>query len=582
MGRTWTGGRSAALVATGVLAVLVSLTLAPSVVGLSVAIAQSVGLTTRAGEMEPALAGTLAGATAMQAATGGASARMPDADSGPLGSLITTLAACSGIALLATAFAWPWAWVVGRASRHRALVCGLVCVPLVLPSFIIYTGLSALRGPGTFLGGVLERGPAQLNLAAGQGLALVSVALWLAPVPTFVLGQAIGLLPAESLDLLRLEPLPWRRGGSLWARIRMLRGALVAAFVTSQLLAIGSAVPLHLAQLNTFSIRLWRVMDVSASPVPVLRAAWPTLLPALGAAWLVTSRLLGGGDDSGGTLTGPDGAQARRGDTSLVACRVAGAAIWALAVLLPIAGLCQAMGRRAPALITAFWRDTSEAVAQSAGVALGVGIVGVALTLATWCALGAATRPSPLVRVLVRTALTALTITLVLPGVVIGWASRAGWSALPESIDDALGQSAFALVAAHASRFGCVAVATGVILARRQPAWLLDSRRSEGAEGLGAWLTLCLRADPGTPIAAGLAMAGLSLMEIESGVMVQPPGSLSLARTLLEHLHTLRDGQLAAGAVSLAGGAIVLALVCGWLVARASPAAGVQAKQTDA
>ena len=61
----------------------------------------------------------------------------------------------------------------------------------------------------------------------------------------------------------------------------------------------------------------------------------------------------------------------------------------------------------------------------------------------------------------------------------------------------------------------------------------------------------------------GVAMGLLSLYEIESSVIVQPPGVENLSRRLLSLLHFSRDEQLSAAAVWLVGMGLVPAVGAG-------------------
>jgi ABC-type spermidine/putrescine transport system permease subunit II len=69
-------------------------------------------------------------------------------------------------------------------------------------------------------------------------------------------------------------------------------------------------------------------------------------------------------------------------------------------------------------------------------------------------------------------------------------------------------------------------------------------------------------------VGVGLAIAALSVHEMESTVFVLPPGMSNLAQQLLDYLHYARDEQLSAAAINLLGSGVVIALVAGWLVAR--------------
>ncbi len=501
---------------------------------------------------------------------------------GGLGVLVTSIVVAALVACVAVALAWPLAWCAAHAGsvRGRAAAWAGLVAPLLLPGYLWYAGLSAARGPGTWLGGVLERGPQGLNVGVGQALAVVGVAVHLMPLAGVPLVAGLSALPASALDLVRLEP-----AGALrrwWLMARLAPGAAWAGFAVVLVVAWGSAVPLHLAQVPTYTIDLWRRMDLATprdtvglllgvaalvgvagfGALVVAYAAWPARGAAGGSPGAVAQ----------GAGTAPDAPDAGPAGVS-AAARVAALLVALGATVLPLAVL--ALSLRSVALVGQFVRDSGGAVRESLAVAAVVGCVCVLLAAGAWAALARGTR---IAAVCVRCGLAAGLTLAFMPGVALGWLVRTASAGLGGAewlggaggagvwVDDLLATTPVGLVLAHVLRFGGVAVLLGVAAARAEPPGLVELRRSEGAVGLGAWLRLC--ALPGWRVlaGAGLGAAALSLFEIEAGVMLQSPGTRSLARTLLEHLHTLRDQQLAAGAVVLGGCGLVAALVSAGLV----------------
>jgi ABC-type spermidine/putrescine transport system permease subunit II len=77
-----------------------------------------------------------------------------------------------------------------------------------------------------------------------------------------------------------------------------------------------------------------------------------------------------------------------------------------------------------------------------------------------------------------------------------------------------------------------------------------------------------LRRGWGVIVGVALAMACLSLHEVESSVVLQPAGSSSLAQVLLTQLHFARQEEIAAAAILVLTPAAGIALLAGVLLAR--------------
>ncbi|MFN0010478.1 MAG: hypothetical protein ACKVS8_02415 [Phycisphaerales bacterium] len=479
--------------------------------------------------------------------------------------MAATLVVAGVVGLLACGLAVPLAWVAAQAlaARTRSLALAALALPLLQPGYLWYAGVSAARGPGTWLGGIIERGPQWVNIGIGQSLAVVGVAVSIMPIAGVLLVAGFGTLPRSTLETLRLEPCgPLVRW---WLMVRLTWRSLAGAAALGALVALGSAVPLHLAQVDTYAIGLWRMMDLAgpSTSAAVVWAATPLVLVAVVAAWVLSGRLLNAGDAGGDVDASPAGV----GANALAAAWVVGLG----ATVLP-AGLLAASLRES-ALLAQFWRDSGAAVAQSLFVASAVGAVCGLTTAGVWLLLSSvpvrgSTRGARR-GVLARGVLTLGLACALLPGVLVGWLIRLGATKIGAwwlGVDDFVSGTSAGLVLGHSARFAGLAMVIGVLLARAEPRGLKELRASEGAAGFAAWWRLCLL--PGwKPLAgAGLAAMSLSMFEIEASVMLQAPGTGSLARTLLEHLHTLRDQQLAAGAVNLMAIGLVLAAVSGWLV----------------
>ena len=154
-----------------------------------------------------------------------------------------------------------------------------------------------------------------------------------------------------------------------------------------------------------------------------------------------------------------------------------------------------------------------------------------------------------------------LAIAGLLPGVLVGMAYAQGSPA-----------SGIALVVlTHAARFAFIGALLGLWLANSEPPDLRSLRELDSAMTVRGWLEACVRTKWGVVIGAGVAVALLSLHEIESTVQVQPPGLANLAQYLLDQLHYLRQDQLAAAGATMTGLGLLGAIFGGVLLARASP-----------
>lgn len=487
------------------------------------------------------------------------------------GLLISTAAHALGIAVLATALAWPAAWML-RRSRRPALAGGLIAVPLLLPHYLAYAALNLLRAPRTPLGDWLAHQPPWASIVFGKTIAVIGLAMWAWPLAVLVLTPAVRALPRETIETLELNGAgrawPLRRTAHL---ARMLRGPLVLAVAVITLVMLGSAVPLHVAQVSTAATELWLALNLSPDPAAAWWKAWPLMLVALGAA-VVAARWAPAGMGSV-----PAGAVETTGR------RLPGAgtaAVWLLSVGIPVALFATSLHApgEAPSLHQArlmsesFWRVSGEAVAASARHAAGLGVLTALLALASWAgwsAVAGRSAAASWARRLAAASGAALAAAAIVPGVLVGSAvSQAwGWSAATAWIGD----TGAILILAHLARFGVVGCAVGWWLASLEPREVRDARRLDGAAGLiGWWQGVVDARGLGAVAAAGIAAGLLGFHEIEAAVVVQPPGVPSLAQQVLESLHFARDERLAAAAVNLVGLGIVIGAGTGVLLARAA------------
>ncbi len=469
------------------------------------------------------------------------------------------------VATLATALACPMAQVLRTSGVRTA---ALLLAPVWIPAWLIYAGLNLARAPDTLVGAAFLEwalDPARAWFgesnrwairALAQGVAIASLALWSAPVAALVMAGVDDPEREAARELARTDAMGPVRRALLGVRLRA-RPLRFAAVVVG-LLTLGSAVPLHLAQVETDAITLWRALV--ERPRDRWNGVWlgvgPQMALALLGAWWITARLTRPESPGQGVgLVAPP----RAG----VATRVGAWSLWALAVVAPVALMVWSLDS-----VASLWRWprteadalwTSAWVAAWGGVAAGALGVGIAATTASHRAW---------VRRVGRGVGVLVVFVALVPGVFVGAAVA------PLGLDETVGS-----VMASAARTGFVGALAGLIVARSEPADERAARLLDGAGDAWGWL----RANAGARgralrLAAGVWLGSfvLGLHEIEASVMVRPPGRGNLPQQMLSDLHYARLENLSAGGafMGLLGVAVgvLAALVLG--LAAAPPVSG--------
>lgn len=477
----------------------------------------------------------------------------------------SSLARTAGWALLmgalATILGLPLAWACRRA-RTGWLV--LLLAPAAFPSFLAYSGWGMLRAPltvtGDLIGSLRDRGLGNggwewLPGVVDTTLAVLGLSLWAAPLAAMAMLPGVRGLSDDTLDASRLECSGFRRA-------RFVTGALLwpMAFGTLAVGAImlGSAVPLHLARVETASILLWSQLDLTPPDRHwrVWVAAWPLVIAA---ALLARGASRLGAEAASESSSG--GSSGRGAPWWVAGCAIAVAVVGSLG---PMAAY--AMNLRAAASVARYWRDHSTAVAAS--ILLGIASAGVALVL-VFAAWHAASNGRA---VLVRRIGMFWTFAGLLPGVMVGSAVARGFVRLDlwflERSGMSAGDTIVPILAGHAARFGFIPIWLGLWLAAAEPADLRDQRRLDGAESVPAWAAGSARGSWAVAAAAAAGVFALSLHEIESAVLTLWPGGSLLSRVILNDLHFFRTQELAAGVVVLAGLFVPAAILAGILARR--------------
>lgn len=470
------------------------------------------------------------------------------------------------IGLLAAAFGSPLAWCCRPArSRWR----WALTLPMFVPSTLAYVGWSSLRAPLTpfaeWMALKVEAGWTWLPSAFDGTLAVVGLALWAAPLAALIQVAWLRGLGDDTLEALRLDCAPLRRRFEI---ARLSTPALLSSAAIVSALMIGSAIPLHLAQVPTAAVNLWAAMDVMppSEHWRVWIAAWPLVLLA-GAVASAASRWAQA-DRAGGNAS----VRCELGASTL--SRILVLLVLAASVVAPIA--LAARGIRAPGehptwaqlghevvrVMATWWRFNHQAVFASCIEALIVALLTVGVGLAAWCGIAC------LLRARSRGARGSLVTfafvaAAVLPGVMVGSAVARLWNLtiIPAELGETMGP----LVAAHSARFGFIALLTAMVVARAESPTLADSRLLDGADTPCGWWHACVPGWGPVWLIVGSLVAALSVQDIEAAVLVQPPGVPSLARKLLSDMHFFRTQELGVGMLVSVAIGLLFATVAGVL-----------------
>jgi len=480
----------------------------------------------------------------------------PILSAGQLELLAGSAAWAAGIAAAAVVFALPAAW----ALRKRPYLATLLLVPLVQPNYLAYAGLNLLRAPHTLLGDWVERlaqaGMKDAPLVLGRVVAFAGLSLWVWPLAAITLGGFVRSIDDEVLESARLETRsPARR---MLLVVGMLRRGLLAAWGAVFLVMLGSAVPLHVAQVRTLAMAVWVGLVQTPGDARAYVIGWPLVAVAMGAGWWLAGRFA---PDEGGKEDAVRTTHAGRGSL------VFAAGIWGAAVVLPLCLFGAKLHEWSS--LRVFWLVSREAVMESGVVAACVGGSTAFIGLVLWFT--ASVPISKVPRAVLRVIVAAWFFAALAPGVLIGqaWAMVFRLPGLETLADSPVG-----LVLAHIARFGAVPVLVALFLVRSEPAARRDARVLDGG-GVKNFVGASLPRGVVPLLGAGFAAACMSLHEIEAAVMVQSPGTQSLAQLMIGYLHFAKIEELSAGSILLVGGtgvgAIGIALMCAWATSKDNP-----------
>ncbi len=474
---------------------------------------------------------------------------IPDSTLLPWRLIGLTLAYSGGVAMLATILAVPAALVI-RAQGWR---WGLwVCTPLMLPSYLAYSGWGLLRAPRTLLGDAIERaaqgGATWLPAAVGEALAIGGLAFWAWPIAAVMLALHWSRIDEGALEALSLDTRGFRRQIAL---AHMALPGLAVALGTTTLVMLGSPVPFHLAQVPTVSMEVWRRLMEEATPARAWASALPiSIVVVVGVLALTRSAF----DEEPRSLEAqtPGAIRPKRLRTASRATTAVLLIILTCSVLVPFVLFIRSIDDWHAVPVT--FRSLRPAIANSVFVCAIVVAAGLVIAGAAWRAFSSF---SDMVRRIARLCLLASLASCVMPGVLVGSALAATISLV--DVNRLLADSSLAVGVGHLARFSFVPILVGWWLARTEPAEARDLRRIEGIGGPWGYLSTILPTHLPALLGVAAMLAALSLHEIESAIMLTPPGGGGLAHRILGFLHYSRMGDLSIASAGLTGFAIALA-----------------------
>jgi ABC-type Fe3+ transport system permease subunit len=473
--------------------------------------------------------------------------------------LASTVAWAMGVAVAAVVLAWLPAVALARrgafARGGNAVLAVMVMVPMLLPSYLIYHALGLSRAPQTLLGDWLEKlshgAFPDAPVLAGRVLAFAGLALWMWPIAAVVMAWALAGVSPTVIESLRVD------GASRVRRhvemMRVVRGSMLWSAALVVLVMLGSSVPLHLAQVPTIAIQAWLSVNIDPTNVKVWLSSWLVLLVAVVMSVVFARRLSRVNaimDETGNAARKIGGVDWTVVVLGCLACS---------ATLLPL--VLYAIALRSWKSLGVFVRVSGDAVVRSGLIAVGVAAALAALTVVVWYV---ASQRSASSRRYVGFAAFFAIVGLLTPGTLVGqaWALAVNEPMVPYWFVDTPVPS----MLAHVTRFMGLAVLAGIFFARSESENVRAQRELDAGASVWAWAVTSVRGKGGALLGLMLAFACLSLHEIDASIVLQQPGTQSLAQTLLAQLHFARQEEMAAGAIVVVGSGLVVAMVAAALL----------------
>ena len=433
--------------------------------------------------------------------------------------------------------------LTGELQPRYRLFAAILISPIWLPATMVYAAGNLMRAPDTILGHALISYSTSspdlrwITIWAGYTIAVIGLAIWSAPIAAILIASGMGHRSSLYDEMIALEPVGIIRRTTMWVRLNC--SVLLRAWALVAIIMLGSAVPMHLAQLETWSIIIWR--QLAQSPVEqwgsVWLSAWPTILIAGFGAWLLTRTVISREEHP---------RFVDRGHTSPTLPKLIIAAaitVWILGALVPMGAMLVTLNDFDAVLH--FWTLQSSAMQDSGIIALITAAITMLIALLIAITLG---NPSLRIRRTGAFAVFTLCILGFIPGVLVGAAiarspSLTGW---------------IGVIFASCIRAGFIGALIGSLCASSESIERKSIRWQMAGNSIRGWCSAVL---PGIslPILGSGLVAGLySMYEIEASIMVRPPGMDNLPQQLLSDLHYARLEQLSAAGINL----LLIGLAC--------------------
>ena len=455
--------------------------------------------------------------------------------------LTNTLLVGTGSSVLAVAFGFAAAlWTVGAEARWRKAFLAAAVVALVLPPFLVtncWIDLLGLTGAW--------RAWLPLNIYSLGGT------VWILALLTWPIAFLFIFAAWSRVERAQIEVDPMLLGVALvrWLLLPMAKTALLQAAVLTFVLTINNFAVPALLQVKVFPAELWVSFNTTFDYSTALQLCWPMVLVPLLALLLLRRSEVGWSWRSG---TVPSDAFRRQLGVAWYACGFVGGLVAILSVGLP---LWQLVG----SALT--WRELLPALAagqsallHSAGFAVVTATLVVALALvAAISSLESRLQPARLRKSLARILSwpakagtpnllnSLLWLPFLIPGVLLGialiWAfNRPGLSVIYQSVG--------IVIVAYCVRYAALGWNAIAHAARSADPILTDAARLEGATRWQMfrhvyWPQIAV------PVAAAWYVTYLlCLWDVETLVLIVPPGCESVALRIFNLLHYGHNAQV--------------------------------------
>lgn len=455
--------------------------------------------------------------------------------------LFRSISVAGLIALIGVCMGIPLGRVLASRSGNsrRRFIAALLILPIWLPSTMVYAAGNLIRDPGSIVGHALlsfatsSDSHRWVTIWVGYAIAIIGLGIWSAPIAGVFIASSFGRQSNLFNEMLALEPLG--RLGRLIFWVRLHLRVLIRAWILILILMFGSATALHLAQLETWSIVIWR--QLAEKPVDqwggIWLSAWPTLVAGIIGARILTKNFV---HKEAETIEDDRGQRDAIVPKSIL---VLSYVVFFLGGLFPI--LMMLISLDDLRSLIHFWRLESGAVRDSGLIAIATGGAVFLLTVLVAMNLG---HQSVFIRRVTSVVVFVICVLGLIPGVLIG----ASIARSPFELISTGWVGAFLASCIRASFLG---VLVGALCASSESLERKSLRWQIAGGGISGWV-LTVWPSVWMPIVGGSLIAGLySFYEIEASVIVRPPGMNNLPQQLLSDLHYARLEQLSAAGVNL-------------------------------